>query len=79
VHSKLIWEPGRTHTEAPGLVRGSTPDQAVILPSDDYWFAAQLGIIPLLDGNVKGVQVDVDDFLHHLLAFYATSGPCETQ
>ena len=34
-------------------------------PSDNHGLATQLRIIPLLDRGVKGVHVDMDDFLHN--------------
>jgi hypothetical protein len=59
---------GRTHAEAPGLIRSSAHDRAVTPPGDNYWFAAQMRIIALLDGSIEGVHVDMDDFSHNLLA-----------
>ena len=56
------------HTEASGLIRSSTDDGTIALPSNDYGLAAQLRIIALLDRSVKRVHVDVDDFSHNLLA-----------
>jgi hypothetical protein len=56
------------HAEAPSLVRSSAHDRAVTPPSDDYRLAAQLRIITLLDGSIKRVHVDMDDFSHNLLA-----------
>ena len=48
--------------------RRGTDDRAVTPPSDDYWLAAQLRIITLLDRSIKRVHVDMDDFSHNLLA-----------
>ena len=41
-----------------------TPNNAtqISLTFDDNRLASQLGIIPLLDGRVEGVHVDVSDF-----------------
>jgi hypothetical protein len=36
--------------------------------ADDYWLAAQLRLITLLDRSIKRVHVDMDDFSHNLLA-----------
>jgi hypothetical protein len=51
-----------THAELSGLVRSSANDRAVPAPRDDDRLAAQLRIVPLLDGRVEGVHVDVYDF-----------------
>jgi len=56
---------GRSHAEAPGLVRSRTHDRAVAFPGDNHGLAAQLWIIALLDGGVKRVHVDMDDFSHN--------------
>ena len=57
---------GRTHAEAPGLVRSSTHDRAVTTPSDDDELAAQVRIIALFDRGIERVHVDTDDFSHTL-------------
>jgi len=56
---------GRAGPEAPRLVRSRAHDRAVAFPSDNHGFAAQLRIIALLDGGVKRVHVDMDDFSHN--------------
>src|SRR5260370_2178060 len=51
-----------THAELSGLVRSSANHRAVPAPRDNDGLAAQLWIIPLLDGCVECVHVDVHDF-----------------
>jgi hypothetical protein len=41
------------------LIGSGTDHRAVSAPSYDYGFAAQLRIVPLLNGRIKGVHVDV--------------------
>jgi len=52
----------RTHAEFPRLIRGRAHHRAVPAPRDDDGIAAQLRIVPLLDGSVECVHVDVHDF-----------------
>jgi hypothetical protein len=56
------------HTEAPSLIRSSADNRAIAPPGNDHGLAAQLRVIALLDRSVKRVHVDMDDFLHNLLA-----------
>ena len=53
---------GGTHAELPGLVGSSADHRAVPAPGNDDGFAAQFRIVPLLDGCVECVHVDVHDF-----------------
>ncbi len=59
---------GRAHSKSPRFVRGSADDRAFSLPSDNYWFAAQVRVVPLLDRSVEGIHVDMEDFAHNDLA-----------
>ena len=49
----------RAHGEFAGFVARCSHDPA--LPADDHRFAAKLWIIPLFDGRVKGVHVDINN------------------
>ena len=53
---------GRAYPETSGLIRSGTDHRTVAPPGDNDRFAAELRIIPLLDGRKKRVQVDTDDF-----------------
>src|SRR5260370_40509539 len=59
---------GRVHSKSPRFVRSSTDDRSFSLPSDDYGLAAQVRVVPLLDGSIERVHVDMDDFPHNYLA-----------
>src|SRR5256885_8126493 len=50
---------GGTYTESPGLIRGSAHNRALALPGYDYGLPSQVGIVPLLDGSVERIHVDV--------------------
>ena len=50
---------GRANTEAAGLVTGCGDDAAIGGAADDERFAAQLGIVALLNGRVESVHVDM--------------------
>src|SRR5215510_6414459 len=54
----------RTHAKPPRLVRGGTNDRAIAAPGHDDGLSAEFRIVPLFDGRVKGVHVDVYDFSH---------------
>jgi hypothetical protein len=53
------------HTKAAGLVRSSANNRAPTLPGNNYRFAAQMRIIPLLNRGIKRVHVDMDDLSHN--------------
>ena len=53
-----------THAEFPRFVRRRADNGAVSPPRDNDGLAAQLRIVPLLDGSVECVHVDVHDFAH---------------
>ena len=37
------------------------------LPGNNHGLAAQIRVVPLLDGSIERVHVDMDDFAHNLL------------
>jgi hypothetical protein len=53
-----------THAEFPRLIRRCADHGAVSPPSDNDGLATQLRIVPLLDGSVECVHVDVHNFAH---------------
>src|SRR5262249_18725 len=57
------------HAEPSRFIGGSAYYGAAAAPSDDYRFAAQLGIISLLDGRIECIHVDVDDFAFRRIVF----------
>ena len=52
---------GGADAEAAGFIGGGADDGAVAAPGDDDGFAAEGGVVALLDRGVEGVHVDVDD------------------
>src|ERR1700733_10366546 len=56
-----------------GLVRSSADDRSVAFPSDDHGLTAQVRVVPLLDGRIEGIHINVDDFSHNRLAISAQS------
>src|SRR5258708_10424963 len=52
---------GRPDTELARFVARRRHDAALPGSADGDWLAAEIRIIPLLDGRVEGVHVDVDD------------------
>jgi hypothetical protein len=57
------------NAEAPGFVRSSTNHGSISPPGDNNGLAAQMRIIPLLDGGIERIHVHVDDFADAHLAF----------
>jgi hypothetical protein len=55
------------YAEAPGFVGSSADNRTFSLLRDNQGFAAQVRVVPLLDGRIKRVHVDVDDFAHNSL------------
>src|ERR1700685_3092304 len=53
---------GRPHTKASRFIRSGTDHRTGTPPGDNDRLAAQLRIIPLFDGSIEGVHVDVNDF-----------------
>jgi hypothetical protein len=69
----------RSDTELAGFIACGRDDTTLAGTADGDWHAAELRIIPLLDGCVEGVHVDVDDlplavFVHRALVIFA-AGP----
>src|SRR5258708_37573727 len=56
-------------TEATGFVRSSANDGPISPPRHDDGFAAQLRVVPLLDGGIERVHVHVDDLADAHLVF----------
>src|SRR6185369_11310992 len=52
---------GRPHPELAGFVTRGGHDAPLLRPADCDRFTAEIRIIPLLDGRIEGVHVDVDD------------------
>ena len=52
----------RAHAELARFVGGGADDGAVSFPRDHHRPAAQVRVVPLLDGSIKRVHIDVDDF-----------------
>lgn len=50
---------GRTYSEAPGFIRGRADNRALSSFRHDNGLAAQLRVIPLLDGCIEGIHVDM--------------------
>jgi hypothetical protein len=51
--------------ESPGFIRGGGDDPPLCgIPAHDYGLSFQGGIVPLLNGGVKSIHVDVQDFTH---------------
>jgi len=59
---------GRAHAEASRFIGSSTDDRTIGPPSDYYRLAAQLRVIPLFDGSIESVHIDMDDFADGHLA-----------
>jgi hypothetical protein len=55
---------GGTHAELSGLVRSSANHRTVPAPGHEDRLAAQLGIVPLLNGRIKRIHVDMNDLTH---------------
>jgi hypothetical protein len=51
----------RPHPELARLVARSGDDPALPGPAHGDWFAAQVGIVPLLDRRIEGIHIDMDD------------------
>ncbi len=63
---------GGANAEDAGFIGCGADDGAVAAPGDDDRFAAQLWVVPLFDGGVEGVHVDVNDLAGgHLGTWYA--------
>src|SRR5689334_14457334 len=57
---------GRPDAELPRLVTGSADDASPARRSaDNYGFSAQIGPVPLLDGSVEGVHVQMKNGARH--------------
>jgi hypothetical protein len=55
---------GGPHTKFARLIRSRAHDGTFATPSDNDGLLAQLGVVPLLDGSIEGVHIDVYDFAH---------------
>jgi hypothetical protein len=54
--------------EAPGFVRSSADDRTFSLPGYNDGLTAQIQVVPLLDGRIERVHIDMEDFAHTSLA-----------
>ncbi len=52
---------GRTDTKFAGLVTRRCDDAAVSTATYDQWFAAKLRIVPLFNGRVKGIHINMQN------------------
>ena len=55
---------GGAHTKFARFIGSRAHDGTFATPSDNDGLPAQRGVIPLLDGSIEGVHVDVYDFAH---------------
>jgi hypothetical protein len=61
----LCWN--LTSSENPGIRCSATAQDRAVAPRGyDYWLAAQLRIIGLLDGSTKRVHVEMNHFSHNI-------------
>lgn len=51
----------RAQPELPGFIAGCRHDAALLGSADGDRLAAEIWIVPLLDGCIEGVHVDMDD------------------
>ena len=74
---------GGADAEGSGFIGGGADDGAVAAPGDDDGFAAEGGIVALLDGGVEGVHVDVNDLagghLWNMVCVFVAAFRCDEQ